>query len=271
MMIMAIACKMVLTGVAIVLALPFLPLGIPAYCFWSWIKSRPSRQPHYQDPIMEFEPTPSAICPSQPQYRYPIIPSQPPPLFYNPATCGGYDESLLREAPAATREQLQEGYNPDILIAPMGHKSVRQQSPLQSTPPGAAPPSLPALSHSSSMELGNVVPVGRSFNSYDLTNDMPRKVLFWETRKGILFGGIIVALVIIGAVIGEAVHDAVGKKKTSKLATSSSSTGTVVQAAGNSPTALETVQFTSTSEGIPSITFTVSPSNTESATIPSFT
>jgi len=182
---------------------------------------------------------------------------------------GSYDESLLREAPAATREQLQEGYNPDLLIAPTRHKSVRQQSPLQSTPPGAAPPALPAFSqHGSGLEHGNVVPVGKSFNSYDLLSEKPPEgTSFWGSKTGKIIIGVIIALVIIGAVVGGAVGGTVGKKKSSSIvgSTSKSATGTTAQAiGGGSSAASETATFT----GIPTITITVLPSTTESATRP---
>jgi len=187
---------------------------------------------------------------------------------------GSYDESLLREAPAATREQLQEGYNPDLLIAPTRHKSERHHSPLQSTPPGAAPPALPAFSHGSGMEQGNVVPVGKSFNSYDLLNEKPpegsRSTSFWGSTKGKIVIGIIVALVIIGAVIGGAVGGTVGKKKTSKSTALSTPGAQVV--GGSTSTASATAPVIS--GGIPTIAITVSPSSagsSASAERPTFT
>ncbi|KAF8730001.1 hypothetical protein AX14_005838 [Amanita brunnescens Koide BX004] len=180
---------------------------------------------------------------------------------------GSYDESLLREAPAATREQLQEGYNPDLLVTPTRHKSVRHTSPLLSTPPGAAAPALPSLSHphGSDMEQGNIVSTGKSSHSYDLLREKSegsRDTPFWATTSGKILIAVIVALVIIGAVVGGAVGGTVGHKSNKRLSTSSAgpqaqgnSTGSTVAPVGTqtaiTPGATTTSTFTSIAISIP--------------------
>jgi len=177
-----------------------------------------------------------------------------------------YDENLLREAPAATREQLQEGYNPDLLVAPARHKSVRRQSPILSTPPGAAAPALPGLAHphGSDMEQGNVVSTGKSSNSYDLLREKPEesgKTPFWRSKSGKIVIGIIVALVIIGAVVGGAVGGTLSKKS-NNLSSSSPSvvSGNGSGASATGPQSQPNAGATSTLTSIPAlITFSATP------------
>ncbi|KAK0218971.1 hypothetical protein IW262DRAFT_1483336 [Armillaria fumosa] len=103
----------------------------------------------------------------------------------------GYDEALLAEAPAATRTQLQEGYNPDIL-RPNRTPPVRNDTdpdPESQSGPPTSKEHLP-LSAESSPPL--------------------RRILFWRTRKGIIII-VIAVIVVIGAVVGGAVGGTVGK------------------------------------------------------------
>ncbi|KAL1730184.1 hypothetical protein FB107DRAFT_264955 [Schizophyllum commune] len=97
---------------------------------------------------------------------------------------GHYDEGLLAEAPKATKAQLQEGYNPDIL-APQRPATTSPTRDIESK--GASPAATPAL--------------------YTST---PRKLPFWRTKKGMI-GLAILAIVIVGAVVGGAVGGTVGK------------------------------------------------------------
>jgi hypothetical protein len=114
-----------------------------------------------------------------------------------------------------------------------------------------------------------VVPVGKSFNSYDLLSEKPPEgssgTSFWGSTKGKIIIGVIIALVIIGAVVGGAVGGTVGKKKSSSIAVSTSQSPT----AAAQPVASGSSTATATFTGIPSISITVPPSNTDSATRPS--
>ncbi|KAF8630089.1 hypothetical protein AX17_005487 [Amanita inopinata Kibby_2008] len=130
-----------------------------------------------------------------------------------------YDESLLKAVPVATKEQLQEGYNPDILVAPSS-SSARQKSvhhPQSSTPqpqqtsPVSIPPPPPLVHTSTDPEQGNVIPTNGS-HSYSPLTEKPfgvqggRQQPFWRTRKGlIIIGAVVGALIIIAVVIGGAV------------------------------------------------------------------
>ncbi|SJL06933.1 uncharacterized protein ARMOST_10275 [Armillaria ostoyae] len=107
----------------------------------------------------------------------------------------GYDEALLAEAPAATRAQLQEGYNPDIL-RPNRTPPVRNDTdpdPESQSGPPTSKEHLP-LSAESSPPL--------------------RRIPFWRTRKGIIII-VIAVIVVIGAVVGGAVGGTVGKSSSS--------------------------------------------------------
>ncbi|KAF8624302.1 hypothetical protein AX15_005933 [Amanita polypyramis BW_CC] len=146
-----------------------------------------------------------------------------------------YDESLLRDAPVATREQLQEGYNPDILIAPTRHRSVHHPQPIQQTPSGAAPPVPPVpLSSSTDLEQGNTIPGGNSSNAYSPLNeklDRGRRKPFWRTTGGIV-AIIIVILIILGGAIGGGVGGT-RKHGNSQLSSSSNSSGQSTSNGGN--------------------------------------
>ncbi|KAK0200489.1 hypothetical protein DFS33DRAFT_161819 [Desarmillaria ectypa] len=103
----------------------------------------------------------------------------------------GYDQALLAEAPAATKAQLQEGYNPDIL-RPNRTSPVRSDTdpdPESQSGPPTSKEHLP-LSAGSSPPL--------------------RRIPFWRTRKGIIII-VIAVIVVIGAVVGGAVGGTVGK------------------------------------------------------------
>ncbi|KAK0186965.1 hypothetical protein F5146DRAFT_1003949 [Armillaria mellea] len=112
----------------------------------------------------------------------------------------GYDEALLAEAPAATRAQLQEGYNPDIL-RPNRTPPVRNDTdpdPESQSGPPTSKEHLPLSAESSS-------PL--------------RRIPFWRTRKGIIII-VIAVIVVIGAVVGGAVGGTVGKSNGSSSNTS---------------------------------------------------
>ncbi|KAK2460416.1 hypothetical protein APHAL10511_007581 [Amanita phalloides] len=128
---------------------------------------------------------------------------------------GSYDESLLRSAPAATREQLQEGYNADLLATPVRSKSVHKPGPIRQVPSGAAPPIPPAPLRSgtaSEIEQGTI-PGANPTNSYTALGEKAaegEKRPFWRSKAGIIVV-IIVIVVVIGAVVGGAVGGTVSR------------------------------------------------------------
>ncbi|KIM37804.1 hypothetical protein M413DRAFT_256240 [Hebeloma cylindrosporum] len=94
-----------------------------------------------------------------------------------------YDENLLASAPAATKAQLQSGYNPDLLVEkPTSPRSRRDVEARGSSP----------------VEKADHEP-------------MPPKVPFYRTRKGLIIIAVVAIAVIIAAAVGGAVG---GKKKT---------------------------------------------------------
>ncbi|KAL1740648.1 hypothetical protein HDZ31DRAFT_67737 [Schizophyllum fasciatum] len=101
-----------------------------------------------------------------------------------PSQSGHYDEGLLAEAPKATKAQLQEGYNPDIL-APQRPATTSPTRDIESK--GQSPATTPALYTPSA-----------------------RRPPFWRTKKGMIALAVL-ALVIVGAVVGGAVGGTVGK------------------------------------------------------------
>ncbi|KAN0080216.1 hypothetical protein V8E55_009782 [Tylopilus felleus] len=143
-----------------------------------------------------------------------------------------YDQTLLDEAPRATRAQLQEGYSVDLLEQPPRRApSVRHPPPPQSPHPPPVPPVpvpvTPAIPETASREkLGSPV--------YAPTK--PR-TSFWRTRNGIITIFAIV-LIVIGAVVGGAVGGTI--KKTKNVDTTgtneSSSSGSSLPSSQSTPT-----------------------------------
>ncbi|KAG2078593.1 hypothetical protein BDR04DRAFT_1138187 [Suillus decipiens] len=107
---------------------------------------------------------------------------------------GAYDQNLLDEAPVATKAQRQEGYNVDLL----DDRPVRPTStqPLQS--PRTIPSDVDL--ESSSLTREKIVPGVSATHASRPTQS------FWRTRNGkiTIF---VVAIIIIGAVVGGAVAD----------------------------------------------------------------
>ncbi|KAK0477594.1 hypothetical protein IW261DRAFT_268164 [Armillaria novae-zelandiae] len=171
----------------------------------------------------------------------------------------GYDEALLADAPAATRAQLQEGYNPDIL-RPNRTPPVRNDSdpdPESQSGPPTSKEHLP-LSAESSPPL--------------------RRIPFWRTRKGIIII-VIAVIVVIGAVVGGAVGGTVGKSSSSSSSSSDNSvegggaqsgiTSASSSSSGNAqgieaPTALSGTRQATTTTAATTVTAPVQ-SNTSSA------
>ncbi|KII90233.1 hypothetical protein PLICRDRAFT_40431 [Plicaturopsis crispa FD-325 SS-3] len=96
-----------------------------------------------------------------------------------------YDQSLLADAPVATKAELQEGYNVDLL------------QPTRKPAPPATPPTV-------SRSNTNTDPEAAQPKRGYVPTSPPAKVPFWRTRKGI-FALAVLAIVIIAAVVGGAV------------------------------------------------------------------
>ncbi|KAF8439942.1 hypothetical protein L210DRAFT_2191943 [Boletus edulis BED1] len=97
-----------------------------------------------------------------------------------------YDQSLLHEAPKATRAQLQEGYNVDLLA----EQPVRRTPSMRNPPPSQSPqpPPVPVPLTPAIPEAGS----GEKFGSpvYPPTAPKPR-TSFWRTPVGGAVGGTI--------------------------------------------------------------------------------
>jgi len=104
-----------------------------------------------------------------------------------------YDESLLASAPAATKKQLQHGYNSDLLA----------EKPVAATPPASN------SRQNSRLDLEAYPQDGRSTSAIP---PLEKPTPFYRTKKGIII--LIVAfVVIVAAVVGGAVGGT--KKKSS--------------------------------------------------------
>jgi len=90
---------------------------------------------------------------------------------------GHYDENLLASAPIATKEQLQEGYNPDILNP---NRKANSSPPTPLRHPEAGLP------------------------SKEYVTLAPARLPFWRTTRGRIIIAIAV-IVVIAAVVGGAV------------------------------------------------------------------
>ncbi|KAH0834126.1 hypothetical protein J3R83DRAFT_11416, partial [Lanmaoa asiatica] len=124
-----------------------------------------------------------------------------------------YDQNLLDEAPRATRAQLQEGYNVDLLEQPPRRMpSVR--SPLPQTPQ-PAPLTVPLTPGIAETGLGEKLGAPTPAASKPRTS-------FWRSRNGII-AIVLIVLIVIGAVVGGAVGGTV--KKSSNNSVSTTGTG----------------------------------------------
>ncbi|KAM6493069.1 hypothetical protein JOM56_011203 [Amanita muscaria] len=131
---------------------------------------------------------------------------------------GSYDESLLRDAPVATRKQLQEGYTTDLLAS---HKSLnRTQSPL----PDGATAAIPPTALRADLEQGQRSQDG--FNHYTPLSEKvipsSNRIPFWRTTKGIIIIAVL-AIIIVGVVVGAAVGTTVHKSSVTNNSMVSSS------------------------------------------------
>ncbi|KAI6118420.1 hypothetical protein F5141DRAFT_618358 [Pisolithus sp. B1] len=152
----------------------------------------------------------------------------------NPGQGGGYDQNLLVDAPEASRAQLQEGYNVNILEGGRTQRSPSVRSPVGSATP-APPPPVPqgplVLAAAENGSKEQFVESGGAYASKPRTG-------FWRSRNGTITIFVII-LVVIGAVVGGAVGGTAKKapvnstgisNSTPSSSPSSSSTGSVGEA-----------------------------------------
>jgi len=127
-----------------------------------------------------------------------------------------YDQTLLGDAPRATRAQLQEGYNVDLLEQPPRRTSSVRKPPPQI--PAQLPPTAPLTP-----AIPETVP-GEKFASAPYIPQAPEpRTSFWRSRKGVITV-VLIALIVIGAVVGGAVGGTV--KKSSNNTTGTNNPGT---------------------------------------------
>ncbi|KAI6164014.1 hypothetical protein EDD17DRAFT_409469 [Pisolithus thermaeus] len=163
----------------------------------------------------------------------------------NPGQGGGYDQNLLVDAPEASRAQLQEGYNVDILEGGRSRRSPSVRSPAGSAtpaPPAAAPP--PPVSQGplvlAAAENGSKEQFVESGGAYA---SKPRTG-FWRSRNGIIIIFVII-LVVIGAVVGGAVGGTTKKALVNSTGMSNSTQASPnIESAGSTGTTSTTTSST---------------------------
>ncbi|KAH7922476.1 hypothetical protein BV22DRAFT_1048848 [Leucogyrophana mollusca] len=159
---------------------------------------------------------------------------------------GGYDQNLLDAAPVATRAQLQEGYNVDLLDEPqqqqpqprrshsVHHRAQQSQShphPQSHTPPpplpvpkdsnGAEYPMQPEYLHQDYSRQPLALNPSQEKDVYWAPKpSQPTPQSFWRTRNGVITIALI-ALVVVGAVVGGAVGGTLSKHTSSTNANAS--------------------------------------------------
>ncbi|KAI6118421.1 hypothetical protein F5141DRAFT_1290407 [Pisolithus sp. B1] len=166
----------------------------------------------------------------------------------NPGQASSYDQNLLVDAPQASRAQLREGYNVDILEGGRPRRSPSVRSPAGSAtpaPPAAAPP--PPVPQGplvlAAAENGSKEQFVQSSGVY--ASKPPTG--FWRSRNGIITF-IVIILVVIGAVVGGAVGGTTKKaparsSSSSSAAPSASSNGGVI---GSTPSTVASASATPT-------------------------
>ncbi|KAI6039460.1 hypothetical protein EDC04DRAFT_1726262 [Pisolithus marmoratus] len=146
-----------------------------------------------------------------------------------------YDENLLVDAPQATRAQLREGYDVDLLGGgqPQRSRSVRGSAASATpAPPPLTPPPVPGGPLTLSVTRDGSKEFGESGGVY--VSKTPKG--FWRSRKGIITA-VVIVVVIIGAVVGGAVGGTTkgsgGKPPGSSTVVSSTSTSQLSAATGS--------------------------------------
>jgi len=131
----------------------------------------------------------------------------------------GYDESLLKEAPEASRAERQKGYNIDLLVPDRVQSPAADPPRTPSAPPG---PSFPPASGESEVATGTNGPGAKEYGSISQEEGGALRpdaepLPFWRTTKGKLLISL-VALIVIAAIVGGAVGGATSSKGGSKAA-----------------------------------------------------
>lgn len=124
------------------------------------------------------------------------------------ASSGGYDQSLIAQAPDITKSDRQEGY--DINLVEQSRKTPFSppDGPLTRT---TNPPAVPPASGShSSLEKSAVTPQSAS-NAYSNNFTKSKSTPWYRTTKGLAIM-IIVAFVVVGVIVGVAVGVTQSKK-----------------------------------------------------------
>lgn len=118
-----------------------------------------------------------------------------------------YDQALLDEAPKASRAQLQQGYDADLLEQPP-RRTPSVHHPHSQTPV----PLTPGVAETRPQE------------KITSLSHIPAKPSFWRSRNGIitLF---VIAIVVVGAVVGGAVGGTVNKHAHNNAVSSTRSSG----------------------------------------------
>ncbi|KAI5991188.1 hypothetical protein EDD15DRAFT_933345 [Pisolithus albus] len=150
----------------------------------------------------------------------------------NPAQDGNnYDQNLLVDAPEASRAQLREGYDVDLLESrpPQRSQSVRI-SPMGAATPAPPPPVPQVPLVLAGAGNGSKEQFVGAYASKPPTG-------FWRSRNGIITA-IVIILVVIGAVVGGAVGATT--KKTLSHSSAAPDDGTAPVASATSTTGSST-------------------------------
>lgn len=152
-----------------------------------------------------------------------------------------YDQNLLHDAPELSKAQRQEGYTLDLL----SNQSRGGASP--APPQGASPAAIPTgaragtpHSLSSDPEAGftkerhGTGTTGASLGGAGAGYKGTSRVPFWRTSKGII-GLAVLAVVILGVVVGAAVGVTQHNKHNNNLLGSASTSGTATATATGTP------------------------------------
>ncbi|KAF9508056.1 hypothetical protein BS47DRAFT_1350784 [Hydnum rufescens UP504] len=134
----------------------------------------------------------------------------------------GYDENLVASVPAASRADMQAGYNLDLLENREPTPALPRNVPAS---PGVPDPVIPGHAFESDVEYGNnSTTIPKEYASAeDGLLDHKRTTSFWRTTRAKVTLAVLIAVVIIAAVIGGAVGATAGKKSSHTNATTAPS------------------------------------------------
>ncbi|KAI6023220.1 hypothetical protein BKA83DRAFT_4274106 [Pisolithus microcarpus] len=158
----------------------------------------------------------------------------------NPAQDGNnYDQNLLVDAPEASRAQLREGYDVDLLASrqPQRSPSVRvgPMGAATPAPPASAAPPPPVPQVPLALAAAGNGSKEQFIGAY--ASKPPTG--FWRSRKGIITV-VVIILVVIGAVVGGAVGGTTKKTPSRDSSSSAPDVGTAPVASAASTTGSST-------------------------------